>query len=151
MHRFHAALEAAAGVPAIHIADATGAALQQAGCRHPALLGTRFTMEGDFYRKRLRDRYGMEPVIPDEPGRALIHDIIHSELCLGIIKPDSKRKLLARIEQMRVQGADGVILGCTELPMLIAQSETDLPVLDATAIHAESGVAFITAPDPATA
>jgi aspartate racemase len=151
MHRFHAELEAAAGVPAIHIADATGAALQHAGCHHPALLGTRFTMEGNFYRDRLTKNHGIDPLIPNEADRALIHDIIYAELCRGILHPASKQTLLDAIERLRMRGADGVILGCTELPMLIAQSDTSLPVFDTTALHAQAAVAFVTAPNPQTA
>ena len=143
MHRLHAEVEEAAGVPAIHIADAAGAALRRAGCRHPALLGTRFTMEGAFYRGRLVERHGIEALVPDEPGRTLVHDVIYDELCRGIIQPRSKEGYLEVIERLRAEGADGVILGCTEITLLIGQSDTDLPVFDTTALHAEAGVDFV--------
>jgi len=143
MHRLHAEVESAAGVRAIHIADATGAALRQAGCRRPALLGTRFTMEGDFYAGRLAERYGVDALVPDEAGRALVHKVIYEELCRGTVSPASKEAYLGVIERLRADGADGVILGCTEVTLLIGQSDTNLPVFDTTAIHAEAGVEFM--------
>ncbi len=94
MHRVHAEVEAQSGRPAIHIADATGEALRRAGCRRPALLGTRFTMEGDFYRGRLAERHGIEAVVPDAAGRALVHGVIYDELCRGIIRTRSKEAYL---------------------------------------------------------
>ena len=148
MHRLHPQVEEAAGVPAIHIADATGAALRRARCRRPALLGTRFTMEGEFYRGRLAERHGIEALIPDEPGRALVHDVIYDELCRGIIQPRSRNAYLEVIERLRAEGADGVILGCTEITLLIGQSDTNLPVFDATALHAEAGVEFLAGASP---
>ena len=144
MHRLHPEVEQAAGVPAIHIADATGAALRRAGCRRPALLGTRFTMEGAFYAGRLAERHGIEALIPDEAERAMVHDVIYDELCRGTIQPRSRSAYLDVIERLRALGADGVILGCTEITLLIGQSDTDLPVFDTTAIHAEAGVDFLT-------
>lgn len=143
MHRLHAQVEARSGVPAIHIADATGAALCRAGCRRPALLGTRFTMEGEFYRGRLAERHGIEALVPDAAGRALVHGVIYDELCRGIVNPQSKEAYIGVIERLRAEGADGVILGCTEITLLIGQSDTSLPVFDTTAIHAEAGVEFV--------
>ncbi len=143
MHRLHAEIEATAGVPAIHIADATGAALRRAGRRRPALLGTRFTMEGAFYRARLAERHGVEALVPDEAGRTLVHEIIYEELCRGIIRSESKAAYLEVIGRLRAEGADSVILGCTEVTLLVGQLDTDLPVFDTTAIHAQAGVEFI--------
>ena len=143
MHQLHHQVEQAAGVPAIHIADTAGDALRRAGCRRPALLGTRFTMEGEFYRGRLAERHGITALIPDEAGRALVHQVIYDELCRGIIQPRSRQAYLDVIERLRAEGADGVILGCTEITLLIGQSDTDLPVFDTTALHAEAGVEFM--------
>jgi len=142
MHRLHAEVEAASGLPAIHIADATGEALRRQGCRRPVLLGTRFTMEGDFYRGRLAERHGVEALIPDEAGRSVVHDIIYDELCRGVVKEASKSAYLDLIERLRGQGADSVILGCTEITLLLGQADLDLPVFDTTLIHAEAGVNF---------
>jgi len=142
MHRLHAEVEAASGIPAIHIADATGEALRRQGCRRPILLGTRFTMEGEFYRGRLAERHGVDVLIPDEVGRSVVHDIIYGELCRGIVRGESKSAYLDVIERLRGQGADGVILGCTEIMLLLGQADLDLPVFDTTLIHAEAGVDF---------
>jgi len=142
MHRLHAEVEAASGLPALHIADATGEALRRQGCRRPVLLGTRFTMEGDFYRGRLAERHGVDALIPDEAGRSVVHDIIYSELCRGIVREESKSAYLDVIATLREQGADGVILGCTEITLLLDQADLDLPVFDTTLIHAEAGINF---------
>ena len=127
----------------LHIADATGEALRRAGRRTPALLGTRFTMEGSFYRGRLAERHEVEALVPDERGRALVHDVIYDELCRGVMRPESKAAYLQAVAALRREGADGVILGCTEITMLIGQDDTDLPVFDTTALHAKAGVSFI--------
>lgn len=100
------------------------------------------TIEQAFYKQRLADRYGIEAVVPDEAGRAKVHGIIYDELCRGIAKPESKAVYLDEIARLRSQGADGVILGCTEITMLIGQPDFDIPVFDTTAIHAEAAIAF---------
>lgn len=146
MHRVHDAIEADAGVPVLHIADATGAAIQQAGLRRPALLATRFTMEGAFYHQRLAERWGFDAVIPDESDRTVVHDIIYDELCRGQIRPESRRAYLDIVDRLRTAGADSVILGCTEITLLIGQADIDLPVFDTTALHAEAGIAFCLLP-----
>jgi aspartate racemase len=142
MHRMAESVEEAVRIPLIHIADATAHAVKARSSRRPALLATRFTMEQDFYKARLRDRHGIDVVIPDEAARAAIHRIIYEELCQGEVKAASKAEYLARIEQLRAAGADGVILGCTEITMLIGQSDLDLPVFDTTRIHAEAAMQF---------
>jgi aspartate racemase len=147
MHRLHAEVETAAGVPVLHIADATGAALTLAGCRRPALLGTRFTMEGEFYRGRLADRHGVEALVPDEGARTLVHRVIYEELCRGVVLDESRTAYRQVIEDLRRAGADGVILGCTEITLLIGHEDTDLPVFDTTALHASAGVAFMMGDD----
>jgi aspartate racemase len=142
MHRMAGAVQAAVPLPLLHIADATAEAVRRAGCRRPALLATRFTMEEDFYKGRLRDRHGIEPIVPDAAGRAMVHGVIYEELCRGVVRPESKAGYLALIERLRAAGADGVILGCTEITMLIGQADLDLPVFDTTRIHAEAAMDF---------
>ncbi len=142
MHKLADEIEAAVSIPLLHIADATAGAIRRSGAKRPALLATRFTMEQDFYRQRLADRYGIEALVPDEAGRAKVHGIIYDELCRGLVKPESKAVYLDEIARMRSGGADGVILGCTEITMLIGQPDFDVPVFDTTAIHAEAAIAF---------
>lgn len=143
MHKLADEIGAATSMPLLHIADATGVAIRRAGVSRPALLATRFTMEQDFYRQRLAERFGIEAVVPDEAGRAKVHDIIYDELCVGIVKPASKSVYMEEIARLRAeQGADGVIMGCTEITMLIGQPDFDIPVFDTTLIHAEAAIAF---------
>jgi aspartate racemase len=140
MHRMAGAIQDAIGIPLIHIADATAAEIKRRGSQKPLLLGTRFTMEQDFYKGRMQQR-GLEVVVPDEADRKIVHDIIYNELCRGIVRDASKEaylKVLAN-NQDRI---DSVILGCTEIGMLIKQSDTSLPVLDTTLIHAEAALEF---------
>jgi aspartate racemase len=143
MHLVYGAVEHASGVKVIHIADATGQAMRQAGSRKPILLGTRFTMERDFYRGRLKERFGVDALTPDEAGRALVHRVIYEELCQGVVRDDSRAAVLAVVEALRAQGADGLILGCTELTLLLGACDTDLPVFDTTALHAKAGLDFM--------
>jgi aspartate racemase len=138
MHRM--ADEVAAAVPSlplVHIADATAEALLAAGVRRPALLATRYTMEQDFYKGRLRDRHGIGAAVPDEAGRELVHRIIYEELCRGVVRDESKAAYLRVVDDLRREGADGVILGCTEVVMLVGQADTDLPVFDTTRLHCQ--------------
>ena len=140
MHRMADAVEEAAGVPLLHIADATAAAARRQGVTRPALLATRYTMEQPFYKGRLRERHGIEALVPDAGGRELVHRIIYEELCRGIVRPESKRAYVEVVDGLRRQGADGVILGCTEVGMLIGPDDVDLPVLDTARLHAEAAV-----------
>jgi aspartate racemase len=140
MHRMADEVEAAAGLPLVHIADATGLAVRAAGLRRPALLATRYTMEQDFYRGRLAARHGVEAMVPDERGRELVHRIIYEELCVGIVRAQSKAAYLEEIERLRRQGADGVILGCTEVGLLLGPEDTDLPMFDTTRLHVEKAL-----------
>jgi aspartate racemase len=142
MHKMADEVQAAIGVPLLHIADATGEAILATPSRRPALLATRYTMEQDFISGRLFDRFGVDAVIPDEADRIELHRIIYDELCLGMVKPESKAAVLAMIERLRAQGADGVILGCTELGMVLTQDEMDLPVFDTALIHVRAAVDF---------
>ncbi|WP_347558017.1 aspartate/glutamate racemase family protein [Robbsia sp. KACC 23696] len=143
MHRLHAEIENRSGLPVLHIADATGEALQQQACRRPALLATRFTMEGAFYRDRLQSRFGIAPLVPDAESRELVHRIIYDELCQGIVRDESRLRYRQVIETLRMQGADSVILGCTEVTMLIGKADTVLPVFDTTALHVDAGIAWL--------
>jgi aspartate racemase len=145
MHKLAEAIEASVGIPLVHIADATAVRLKAASVQRPALLATRFTMEEDFYTGRLRDRHGIDAVVPDERGRDLVHRIIYEELCRGVTSPESKAAYLDEIERLRRAGADGVILGCTEITMLIGAENTALPVFDTTRIHAEAAMKFAVA------
>jgi aspartate racemase len=142
MHKVADAVEKASGLPLVHIVDATGQAIKQAGLRRVALLGTRFTMEDDFYRGRLRERFGFEVLIPLEPDRADVHRIIYDELCHGKIEERSRRRYLDIIAGLVDAGAQGIILGCTEIPLLIKQSDVAVPVFDTTRLHAEAAVAL---------
>ena len=142
MHKLADTIQGAVGIPLLHIADATGDAIVAAGCRRPALLATRFTMEQPFYADRLRERHALDPIVPDEPGRAMVHEVIYQELCRGVVRPESKARYLAEIDRLRLAGADSVILGCTEIGMLLSQADLDLPVFDTTRLHAEAGMNF---------
>ena len=142
MHKMAPEIEHATGLNVLHIADVTGAAISKNQIQKVGLLGTRFTMEGDFYKKRLKDNYDIEVIIPEDADRQIIHDIIYNELCLGIIKDDSRQKYINIINKLCANGAEGIILGCTEIPLLIKQSDVLIPVYDTTKIHAESAVDF---------
>ncbi|MDX8513957.1 aspartate/glutamate racemase family protein [Mesorhizobium captivum] len=144
MHKMADTVQAAISIPLIHIADATGRAVLKAGMKRPALLATRFTMEQDFYKGRLADKYGLQPVVPNQAGRDLVHKVIYDELCLGIVKDDSKAAYIAEVGRMRRdEKVDSVIMGCTEITMLIGPSDFDIPVFDTTRIHAEAAVDFV--------
>ena len=147
MHRLADVVQAAVDVPVIHIADATATAVRSAGVQEVALLGTRYTMEGDFYVGRLRDRHGLTVLVPDEPGRALVHDVIYDELVRGVISPASKRAYLDVIRELVDRGAQGVIAGCTEIELLIEQADVSVPLFPTARIHAEAAVEFALADD----
>jgi aspartate racemase len=142
MHKMAGEVQHAIGIPLLHIADATGEAIRATPSRRPALLATRYTMEQDFISGRLLDRYGIDVVVPKERDRIELHRIIYDELCLGVVNPKSKTAFLAMIEDFRGEGADGVILGCTELGMLLTQAEMDIPVFDTALIHVRAAVDF---------
>jgi aspartate racemase len=148
MHKLADRLQAAVDIPLLHIADATGRAIVVAGCRRPALLATRFTMEQPFYAHRLREGFGLDPQVPDEAGRSEIHRIIYEELCRGIVTGVSRQAVLGHLDRLRDLGADSVILGCTELTMLLGPEHVDLPLFDTTRLHAEAAVAFVLAESP---
>lgn len=141
MHKLAPNIEAATQLPLLHIADATAQAIKGAGFKKVALLGTRFTMEEDFYRGRLERRFDLEVVIPAEAERLEIHRIIYDELCLGQIRDKSRSCYQAIIESLKQRGAEAVILGCTEITLLVKPEHSCLPVFDTTTIHAERAVA----------
>ncbi len=146
MHKLAGDIESAVGVPLIHIADATAAAMKAAGVSSPILLATRFTMEQEFYKGRLADRHGIEAAVPDAAGRDVVHRIIYEELVRGVVRPESKAAYLAEVARMRERApADGLIMGCTEITMLIGAGDFDIPVFDTTAIHAQAAVDFMLA------
>jgi aspartate racemase len=140
MHKVAADVAGSVDIPLLHIADATAERLKQDGIDKVGLLGTRFTMEQDFYKNRLTELYGIEVLVPDEPQRQLVHQVIYQELCLGTINPLSKQQYLAIIEQLFAAGAQAVILGCTEIALLVQQADTQVPLYDTTAIHAEAAI-----------
>ncbi|MEQ1499031.1 MAG: aspartate/glutamate racemase family protein [Novosphingobium sp.] len=140
MHRMADAVEAAAGVPLLHIADPTGAAVRGAGISKVALLGTAFTMEQDFYRGRLADRHGLDVLVPETADRALIHQVIYDELVAGVVSEQSRAAYRGVIARLIEQGAQGVILGCTEIMLLVDQTDSAVPLFDTTALHAAAAV-----------
>lgn len=140
MHRVADQVAAAVNIPLLHIADATGAELVQDCVKRVGLLGTAFTMELDFYKNRISDRYGIEVVVPELHDRQMVHDIIYQELCQGKIEPESREVYLAIIDRLNETGIDGVILGCTEIGLLIEQRHTGIKLYDTTAIHARQAV-----------
>lgn len=142
MHVVAPAIESAVRIPFLHIADATATALKAAGKRRPLLLATRYTMEQDFYKGRLAARHGIEATPPDAEGRKTVHNIIYNELVHGVVDPASRRRYVDVVEQATTQGADSVIFGCTEIGMLLSQSDVALPCYDTTALHAKAAVDF---------
>ncbi len=144
MHLMADAVQAAADLPLVHIADATAGAIRGAGVRRPLLLATRFTMEKAFYRERVEAGCSCEVVVPDEPHRTTIHRIIYNELVQGEVRAASRETYLNIIRYyQREHGIDGVIFGCTEVGLLINQTMTELPCFDTSAIHCEAAVAAI--------
>ncbi|WP_054942148.1 aspartate/glutamate racemase family protein [Paenibacillus ihuae] len=142
MHKMAPEVMNSVSIPLLHIADPTAGKIVSDKIKKVALLGTAFTMEQPFYKDRLTGQFGLEVVVPDEADRAVVHDIIYHELCLGIINEHSKKKYLDIIDRLIRQGAEAVILGCTEITMLISQEDCTIPVYDTTRLHAEAAVDF---------
>ncbi|UHQ23455.1 aspartate/glutamate racemase family protein [Lysobacter sp. 5GHs7-4] len=138
MHKVADTVEAMSGLPLLHIADPTGAAIRAARLRRIALLGTRFTMEQDFYRQRLSERHGLDVLVPEADERELVHRVIYDELCLGEIRDASREAYRGIIAKLVARGAQGVILGCTEIGLLIGAQDVEVPVFDTTALHARA-------------
>jgi len=140
MHRVADAIEAATEVPFLHIADATATAVQRAGVQRVGLLGTRYTMEQAFYRDRLHQRHGLDVLVPDEPDRTTVHDVIYGELVRGVVRPESKAAYLGVIEELLARGAEGVIAGCTEIELLVGPDDVPVPYFPTTRLHALAAV-----------
>ena len=142
MHKMAGEVQNAVDIPLIHIADATAVAIKAADVHHPLLLGTRFTMEQDFYKGHLKDNHGIGVLVPNEEERTSIHDIIYQELCQGEIRPASRHRYLDIVGNAVSAGADGVIFGCTEVGLLIGQDDLELPAFDTTELHAIAALDF---------
>ena len=142
MHKVAPEIEKSIKIPLLHIADATAEVLVHEGIKTVGLLGTAFTMEQDFYKGRLSENYGLNVLVPNEEDRQIVHKIIYQELCLGEIQADSKTEYLRIIDMLANQGAEAVILGCTEIGMLVSQGDTKVKLFDTTAIHAEKAVEY---------
>ena len=142
MHIVATQIEAAIDIPLLHIADATAEVLVKGGIRTAGLIGTSYTMEQDFLKGRLKDKYGLTVLLPDTGDKQIVHDVIYQELCLGKTISKSKSEFLRIIESLADQGAEAVILGCTEIAMLLDQNDTDVRLLDTTAVHAQMAVAY---------
>ncbi len=140
MHKVAPEIEAALSIPLLHIADATAEKLVVDKIERVGLLGTRFTMEEEFYKGRLRDRFGIDVLVPDQIQQSRVHDIIYQELCLGKILPDSRAAYLDIIHSLYEKGAQAVILGCTEIALLVQQKHTSVSLYDTTEIHAAAAV-----------
>lgn len=142
MHKVAATIESAITIPFLHISDPTGDAIRAAGIKSIALLATGFTMEQAFYRQRLEDKFGLSVLVPSTPDRKIVHDVIYDELCKGIIRDDSRAAYQRIIRSFQEQGAEGVILGCTEITLLLGAKDSPIPVFDTTRLHCEAAVDF---------
>jgi aspartate racemase len=150
MHKVADAIEAAIDIPFLHIADATASKIRESGKQKPAIMATRFTMEQDFYTGRLREKFGLDTITPSEADRALVHQIIYDELCIGRVIEASRMAYVDVARRLAAQGADCLVLGCTEVGMLLNESNSPLPIFDTTLIHADAAVNFALGHLPAT-
>ncbi|MFI7099600.1 aspartate/glutamate racemase family protein [Streptomyces sp. NPDC050161] len=139
MHKVADRVAAAVRIPLVHLADTTAAAVRAQGLRRVGLLGTAFTMEQDFYRDRLAS-HGIQVLVPDAAGRRRVHEVIYDELCLGVVREESRRDYQAVIADLVTAGADAVVLGCTEIELLIGADDSPVPVFPTTFLHAEAAV-----------
>jgi aspartate racemase len=142
MHKVAEAIQANVKIPLLHIADATAHLVKDSGIQKIGLLGTRFTMEEEFYKGRLSQKYGLSVIVPNAQEREIVHRVIYDELVVGKIQQHSKEQYIGIIEQMVSQGAEGVILGCTEIGLLVHQEDSRVPLFDTTRIHAEAAVEY---------
>jgi len=142
MHKMYNEVQNSISIPVLHIADATAEAIKEKNLHTIALLGTRFTMEHDFYKGRLTEKHGINVLVPEGKDLETVHNIIYNDLVLGVIKNESREAYKEIIEKLAKKGAQGVILGCTEIPLLIQQNDVSIPVFDTTTIHAEKTVKF---------
>ncbi len=142
MHKAADDIQASVKIPLLHIADATAQRVKDSGIQKIGLLGTRFTMEEEFYKGRLTEKYGLNVRVPNAQEREIVHHVIYDELVMGEIRQHSREQYLGIIEQMVRRGAEGIILGCTEIGLLIHQQDTQVPLFDTTRIHAEAAVEY---------
>jgi aspartate racemase len=142
MHKSADYLQKNVHIPLLHIADATAEQIKARGLKKLGLLGTKFTMEDDFYKGRLSDKHGLEVIIPDESERQIIHHVIYDELCIGQVKQASKEKFRRIMKNLADNGAEGIILGCTEICLLVDQRDAEIPIFDTTTIHATTVARF---------
>lgn len=140
MHKVFPTIQAAVGIPMLHLATGTAQRIAEAGLKRIGLLGTRFTMEQDFYISVLRDQFGLEVLTPDADDRAVVHGIIYDELCLGMVKDESRRAYADIMRRLEDRGAEGIILGCTEITLLVKPEDSRVPQFDTTRIHCEAAV-----------
>jgi aspartate racemase len=142
MHKMADAVQQSIRIPLLHIADATAERIRQRGLSRIGLLGTRFTMEGDFYKGRLEKQFGLTVLIPNESDRQIVHRVIYDELVVGIISENSREQYRGVVERLIQSGVEGIILGCTEIGMLVKQADSRVPLFDTTRIHAEAAVEY---------
>jgi aspartate racemase len=140
MHKVADAIRGAVAIPLVHIADATAREIQRAGLTRVGLLGTRFTMEEEFYRGHIRDHHGLDVIVPEDDERQLVHRVIYDELCLGIERQESRARYNEIIQALIARGAQGIILGCTEIMILVKPADVSVPVFDTTTLHAAAAV-----------
>ena len=146
MHKVASSIEAAVNIPLLHIADATAMAIKQAGFNRLGLLGTKFTMEQPFYRDYLSEQHGIEVLVPNDAERDSLHQIIYQELCQGIINSESKQAVRRMMAGLAWQGVDAIILGCTEIGLLVGKADAAVPLFDTTLLHANAAVQLALAP-----
>jgi aspartate racemase len=149
MHKVADAITDAIAIPFVHIADTTAQAVQAEGLETVGLLATGYTMEQDFYVGRLRDLHGLDVLVPDEPDRRIVHDVIYEELCVGVVADDSRRQYRRIIAGLADRGAQGILLGCTEIDLLVGPEDSPVPVFDTTRLHAHRAVDLALGSEPA--
>jgi len=140
MHKVAEDITDAVDIPFVHIADTTARAVRAAGLQTVGLLATGYTMEQDFYVGRLRDMHGLEVLVPDEPDRRIVHDVIYDELCVGVVRDASRDEYRRIMDELSQRGAQGILLGCTEIDLLVGAADSPVPVFDTTRLHAERAV-----------
>ena len=140
MHKLFEVVEAAVSIPFLHIADATASAVRDAGLSRVGLLATAYTMEQDFYVGRLRERHGLDVLVPAEADRRVVHDVIYDELCVGVVREASRAEYRRVMAELVARGAEGILLGCTEIDLLVAEGDASVPLFDTTALHARAAV-----------
>ena len=142
MHKLADEIQSNTRIPFLHIADATAQNIKTAGFRKIGLLGTRFTMEHDFYKGRLIDKHGLDVITPDNEDREIVHRVIYDELCLGVVKQESREQYIETMEKLVRAGAEGIILGCTEIELLVHDGDSEVPLFPTTKLHAIAAVEY---------